>query len=374
MSYLANHGIRKFLTLNDFLIEDVDYMVRKSYEFKTNVMRSVPQVAKNGLMVLYFEKKSTRTRLSCTRAWTKLGGTVIDMSPQESNSHIKVNESIYDSFRVIAGMADCIVARVNDHSTLEEIARACEDACGKSGQSGKSGGKVFSPSPSPMVINALSDKFHPLQILADLLTMYEASLVDMKKKKGEGKNVVDMKNGATSATSLSTVRNVLKGTTVTWIGDSNNVFNSLITTLPRLDISVRICVPPRYPPKDYVLKMLLEQDMNNEIKEESIMLFDEPQEALEGARFVITDTWVSMGDEKEKEDRMEAFKGYQVNMDLVKRSKLHEDWRFMHCMPRKKEEVTDDVFYSDRSLVFEEAENRMWTAMALFYVMTTTRL
>ena len=297
-------------------------------------------------MVIYFEKKSTRTRLSCTRAWTAMGGSVIDMSPQGGNgSHIGVSESLYDSFRVIAGMADCILARVDEHDTLLEICRACDDA--KKATAGRN---------NPMVINALSDKFHPLQILADMMTIYENELADYDHTKP-----------------IPPVMDVLTGKTVTWVGDSNNVFNSLMTTLPRFGMKMRVCTPPEYPIRDELFTILLELDVAKEINDESIMMFDGPVEALENCDYVVTDTWISMGDEKDKEERIKNFDGYQINEDLMKKSKPHEHWKFLHCLPRKKEEVTDDIFYGEKSLVFSEAENRMWTAMSLFYIMTTMR-
>lgn len=325
----------KLFTLADLPKDDVTFLVKKAHDYKTNYLHeNVPQYARQSILVLYFEKRSTRTRLSCTKAWTKLGGTVIDMSPQDGKSHINVNESIYDSFRVIADMASCIVARVNSHETLDEIYRAANDSKAK-----------------PAVINGLSDKYHPLQILADLQTMYE----HVKKSDKEIK-----------------VEDALEDKNVTWVGDSNNVFNSLMTTLPRLGAKLRICVPAQYPFKWYLLDALERLETNGEIPEGSVILCDSPEEAVTGADFLITDTWVSMGDETEKAERLENFAGYQINKELIDAGKPKEDWRFLHCLPRKKEEVTDDIFYSDRSLVFEEAENRMWTVLAVFVCMLST--
>jgi ornithine carbamoyltransferase len=325
----------KLLTLADLPKEDIAFLIQRAHELKTDhKCLQVPQYARQSVLVLYFEKRSTRTRLSCTKAWTKLGGTVIDMSPQDGKSHINVNESIYDSFRVIADMSACIVARVHSHETLNEIYRAASDSKSK-----------------PSVINGLSDKYHPLQILADLQTMYEH--LERTKKS-------------------CNVPQVLQDITVTWVGDSNNVFNSLATTLPRLNVKLRVCVPPEYPFKWHLLDTLERLEMRGEIPTDSIVLCDSPEEAVYGADFVVTDTWVSMGDETQREERLQNFTGFQINRELIVTGKPKDDWRFLHCLPRKQEEVTDDIFYSDRSLVFEEAENRMWTVLAVFVCMLTT--
>lgn len=334
----------KLLTLADLPKEDIAFLIQRAHELKTDhKCLQVPQYARQSVLVLYFEKRSTRTRLSCTKAWTKLGGTVIDMSPQDGKSHINVNESIYDSFRVIADMSACIVARVHSHETLNEIYRAASDSKSK-----------------PSVINGLSDRYHPLQILADLQTMYEH--LERTKKSGITQALQEMCN----------VTRALQDITVTWVGDSNNVFNSLATTLPRLDVRLHVCVPPEYPFKWHLLDTLERLEMRGEIPTDSIVLCDSPEDAVREADFIVTDTWVSMGDETQKEERLQNFTGYQINRELIAAGKPKDDWRFLHCLPRKQEEVTDDIFYSDRSLVFEEAENRMWTVLAVFVCMLTT--
>ena len=339
---MTSDTVEKLFTLQDLSASDIDYIVRKSFTLKHNTISDdIPQYAMNRLMVLYMEKRSTRTRLSCTRAWTKMGGTVIDMSPGDGGSHIGKGESIYDSFRVIANMCDCIVARVYRHETLEEISRAVTDSKRK-----------------PIIINGLSDKYHPLQILADVLTMYEDTRHDLQRDPRD-KNDKPL------------VAEIMKGKVVTWIGDANNVFNSLVTTLPRLNMKMQVAIPEEYPIKDYIWDDLLKLQAKGEVQDDDIYLFDTPKYALEQTKYIITDTWVSMGDEEEKDARLRHFAGYQVNNDLIESSDIQPDWKFLHCLPRKKEEVTDDIFYSNKSLVFQEAENRMWTTMAvLIYKMT----
>lgn len=325
---------RTLLTLADYSVSDIEYILQQSYSYKYDKTASVPQIAKNALMVLYFEKKSTRTRLSCTRAWTKMGGTVIDLSPQDGKSHINTNETLYDSFRVISDMADCIVARVNSHETLHTIRKAALD-------SGK----------QPIVLNGLSDLYHPLQILADMLTLYEDVNIN--------KNTTNVR-----IHNRSSFSEVLTNLNVSWIGDSNNVVNSLLLTLPRFGVNMKICTPKQYPIKRFVLDQIHKDDFFSRLS-----FYDNPINALSDADYIITDTWVSMGDEHDKVERISHFNGFQINDILIKQSNVKDNWKFLHCLPRKKEEVSDEIFYSNRSLVFTEAENRMWTTMAVFHIL-----
>ena len=266
------------------------------------------------ILVLFFEKKSTRTRLSITAAWSRLGGTVIDMSPN-CGSHIGTNESLYDSFRVISEMSDCIVARVQHHKTLLDIQEAIDDSYNK-----------------PFLINGLCDKHHPLQILADILTMCE--------------NETDLSAGNTS------VKQILTGKTVTWIGDVNNVMNELVTTLPRFEMNMRVCTALHNSHNAVTYK---------------VTYMKSPVEAIQDANYIITDTWVSMGSYvADLEQKMKNFAHLRVDKSLILKGKPAEDYKFLHCLPRHAEEVSDDIFYSSSSLVFEEAENRLWTVMGVF--------
>jgi len=313
---------RKLLSLKELSSDHVNNLIRKAYLLKHARIPTLPY-AKNAVLVLYMEKRSTRTRLSCTVAWTKLGGTVIDLSPQDGKSHIDVNENLYDSFRVISDMADCIVARVNEHETLNTICKAANDSRRK-----------------PIVINGLSDQCHPLQILADMLTMYEDGMKDIY-----------------SFSELPDPLDILKNKSVAWIGDNNNVLRSLAVGLPMIGMNFKACIPADFA----------------ESARSLVQCVDTPVEALEGADYVITDTWVSMGDEHEKEVRMRHFAGFQVNEKLIEAGNPNVNWRFLHCLPRKKEEVSDGIFYGKRSLVFQEAENRIWTVLAVFaHLLTTT--
>lgn len=180
------------------------------------------------------------------------------------------------------------------------------------------------------VINALSDLHHPLQTLADLMAL-EDHFGD------------------------------LKGKTVAWVGDGNNVLHDLMLGGAKLGMNVRIATPPGYEPDAGVLettKALAAENGTADVFETTVA-----SEAVKGSDVVVTDTWVSMGEESEAEKKMKEFAGYQVNSDLM--SQANDGAVFLHCLPRHPEEVSDEVFYSDASLVFPEAENRMWTVMAV---------
>ncbi|KAI6079516.1 Ornithine carbamoyltransferase, mitochondrial [Aix galericulata] len=177
------------------------------------------------------------------------------------------------------------------------------------------------------VINGLSDLYHPLQILADYLTLQEHY-------------------------------GGLKGLTITWIGDGNNVLHSIMTSAAKLGMHLHIATPKGFEPDLRIMKITEQYSKEYGTK---LLLTTDPLEAANGANVLVTDTWISMGQEEEKERRLKAFQGYQITMQTVKSAA--PNWTFLHCLPRKPEEVDDEVFYSPRSLVFQEAENRKWTIM-----------
>jgi ornithine carbamoyltransferase len=205
-------------------------------------------------------------------------------------------------------MTSCIVARVGPHSDIAELAKTS----------------------SVPIINALSDAYHPLQAVTDILTISEA----FPK---------------------------LEGLKVAWVGDANNVLYDLLIACAKLGINVSVATPPEYPVDANILKISREAATSTGA---AIETFNKPEAAVKGANILVTDTWVSMGQESEKALRLKQFEGYQISMDLAKRGGAHKDWKFMHCLPRKPEEVTDEVFYSPKSLVFTEAENRLYAALA----------
>lgn len=219
-----------------------------------------------------------------------------------------VNESLYDTSVVISSMVSGIVARVGPHA---DIANLAKDS-------------------SVPVINALCDTYHPMQIIADFACISQ----------NLGHN--------------------LKGLKIAWVGDANNVLFDMCIGARKLGIDMSVATPKGYEIPKTIAKIIEQQDGQG-------MLFetDTPEEAVKGADIIVTDTWVSMGQEEEKAKRLKAFAGYQVTEEMAKRGGASENWKFMHCLPRHAEEVSDEVFYGKRSLVFPEAENRLWSAISV---------
>lgn len=203
------------------------------------------------------------------------------------------------------------------------------------------------------VINALSAQYHPTQILADLLTLVETYPTSGNKP--------------SSPSSLSS----LAGLKVAWVGDSNNILNDMLVSFPRLGIHLSVAAPKGYDRDEQVWGRMqdgidAERKKGGGVSVAGVEWTNDPSVAVKDADVIVTDTWISMGDEASKEQRLRDFAGFQVTEAMAKKGGAKPDWKFMHCLPRKAEEVDDDVFYSQRSLVFPEAENRKWTIMALF--------
>ena len=152
----------------------------------------------------------------------------------------------------------------------------------------------------------------------------------------------------------------LRPLTVAYVGDAANVLHDMLVTYPRFGHTLQIASPPKYRAPTPVWDRVVELGCDKKIQ-----WTDDPREAVQGADVVVTDTWISMGQEAEAAQRLQDFQGYQVTEELCK-GRAKDDWLFLHCLPRKKNEVDDEVFYGKRSLVFPEAENRKWTIMALF--------
>ncbi|KAF7426412.1 ornithine carbamoyltransferase [Pleurotus ostreatus] len=281
-------------------------------------------------VALLFSKRSTRTRVSAETAATLLGGQALFLGKEDIQ--LGVNESPRDTARVIGGMCQGIFARVGDHSEIEELAK-------------------YSPVP---VLNALSSLWHPTQILADLLTLHEHAHLFSPNNVTEYKSIDDKR-----WTALPELRPL----TVAYVGDSANVLHDMLVTYPRFGHSLRIASPEneRYRAPKAVWDRVVELECDKKI-----WWGADPKEAVHGADVVVTDTFISMGQEAEKEERLRDFQGYQVTEQLCKDGGANPDWKFLHCLPRKPHEVDDEVFYGPRSLVFPEADNRKWTIMSLF--------
>ena len=232
-----------------------------------------------------------------------------------------VNESLYDTSVVISSMVSAIFARVGPHSDIADLAKHS----------------------SVPVINALSDLYHPMQTIADFLTIYDVLKSHEQRSKSTGLG--------------------LEGLKIAWVGDASNVLYDLAIGAAKLGVQVAVATPKGYgiPSK---MRDIIEQSRGDAITA-TLTETNVPEEAINDADIVMTDTWISMGQEQEKAQRLEAFRGFQITPELVERGGARLGWKFMHCLPRHPEEVNDDVFYSPSSLVFPQAENRLYAAIAV---------
>ncbi len=304
---------RNLLTLLDYSPSDVLKILEISKEMKLLYYSGYRLINSHvgRVLMLIFEKPSTRTRVSLEVAGYELGMQVIYASPSELQ--LGRGEPIKDTVRVLSRYVDCIAARVYSHQSLEEMAK-------------------YSDIP---IINALSDKYHPLQALADALTIWEY--------KGR-----------------------LSGIKLAFLGDGNsNVSRSLVVIGSKLGWEVRIVGPRRYWPDSKLLK-----DVEDDCRKTgaNIILTEDVEEGVKNVDVVYTDVWVSMGFESEAQERIEAMRKYQVNMEIM--NIAGRDAIFMHCLPAKRgQEVTEEVLESDRSVVWDQAENRLHTAKAVLYLL-----
>ncbi len=256
---------------------------------------------KDRVLAMVFEKNSTRTRFSFDAAIRQLGGQGIIANA--ADMQLGRGEPIEDTARVLSRMVDAVMIRANRHDDVERFAQA---------------------STIP-VINGLTDKSHPCQILADLQTIEEH-------------------------------RGNVAGQTIAWVGDGNNVCASFIHAAPKFGYRLRIACPPQYHPDLYDLARAQQEGGE-------VLLMDDPKMAVASADVVVTDTWVSMGDD-DHEERMEAFDTYTVDERLMETAA--SDAIFLHCLPAHRgEEVTDAVLDGDQSQVWDEAENRIHAQKAV---------
>lgn len=290
--------MRHFLTLNDFGKDEILEMINLAREIKKEAKaRDFKPYLKDQKLAMIFEKSSTRTRVSFDVGMNELGGHALFLS--SSDIQIGRGEPIKDTARVISRMCDLIMARVNRHETLEEFAK-------------------FSRVP---VINGLSDKFHPVQLMADYLTMLEFDA----------------------------------GKCVAYVGDGNNIAHSWLMLASKLGLELRIATPAGYEPDGEILNLAMK---NAQISGAKIYITHNVKEAVSGADVVTTDTWVSMGQEAEKEKRLREFAGFCVDENLMKLAAPHAI--FLHCLPAYRGyEVSEAVFEAHADEIFAEAENRL---------------
>ena len=293
---------KNFLSSLDLSTKEVLYILELAKNFKN---RTLNIELKDKVLGLVFDKSSTRTRVSFQVAMSRLGGTSIDLNP--STSQIGRGEPIKDTARVLSRYCDVIAIRTFNQFDLEEYAK-------------------WSSKP---VINALTDLEHPCQALADFMTI--------KEEFGDFRNVV-----------------------LTFIGDGNNVANSLILCGALLGVEVRIACPKGYEPNSLVLKNAREIYKNKNM----LKITNDVNAAVSRANVIYTDVWSSMGEENQKEEKEKKFSGFIVDNDLV--SKAEKNAIILHCLPAyRSKEITDEVIESNRSRVFQQAENRMHAQQAL---------
>ena len=290
-------AIQHFLTLLDLPATDLKTIVKRASELKIN-----PNLAKNHsrkTLGLIFEKSSTRTRVAFEVAMNQMGGSSVFLTTD--SSQLGRGEPVADTARVLSRMTDCLAIRTFEHSKLENFAE-------------------YSKVP---IINALSDNYHPCQLLADVQTFSEH-------------------------------RGDISGKVVTWVGDGNNMCQSYINAATAFDFELRIACPDGYGPNSELISKYSNR----------VSLRKNPEEAVSGADLVVTDVWASMGQEQEQQSRIKEFINYQVTPELM--SLAAPEALFMHCLPAHRgEEVSANLIDASNSLVWEEAENRMHSQKAL---------
>jgi ornithine carbamoyltransferase len=292
--------MRHFLTLKDLSSEELQGLIQRAIELKSMQKNGeIYQPLKNKVLAMIFEKSSTRTRVSFESAMIQFGGGSIFLSPDDTQ--LGRGEPVEDSARVISSMVDAVMIRTFEHSKLETFAK-------------------YSSVP---VINALTDDYHPCQLLADMQTYREH-------------------------------RGSIAGKKVVWIGDGNNMCHSYINAAQQFGFELHIATPVGYEPDQRIV----------DAADATIKLFNDAVAAAEGADLIVTDVWASMGQEEEQRKREQAFAEFQVDSKVM--AAAAADALFMHCLPAHRgEEVTAEVIDGSQSVVWDEAENRLHAQKAL---------
>ena len=310
MSKIKNLNIKHFLSNSDISKNDFLYILDLAKNLKE---KKCEFSLSNKVLGLIFTKASTRTRVSFQVAMSRLGGTTIDLNP--TTSQIGRGELIKDTARVMSRYCDAIAIRSYDQNDLIE----------------------YSKWSSIPIINALTDLEHPCQALADFLTI--------KEEFGGFEELV-----------------------LSFVGDGNNVANSLILCGAILGIEVRIACPKGFKPNKEILNKAFEIDPNNKI-----VITHDPEEACFNSNILYTDVWSSMGEEDDKDNKDKSFAGYSIDNILLKKAK--KDAIVLHCLPAYRgKEITDEVIESQNSRVFEQAENRLHVQQALLATLFSEQL
>jgi ornithine carbamoyltransferase len=297
---------RDFLTLHDYTPEEVRYLLDFAGQLKAEHKAGIPHhILKGKGLGMVFQKSSTRTRISFEAGIAQLGGYGLFLSSRDLQ--LGRGEPISDTGKVISRYLDGIMIRTFDHAEVEELAEAADIP----------------------VINGLTDLLHPCQALADIMTIQEH-------------------------------KGVLSGLHLVFVGDGNNVAHSLAFAGAKTGMNVTICCPPGYEPDSQVM-VRAERDA---LKTGAKLQVTNDISSVEGANIIYTDVWASMGQEDEQQLRMDNFKGYQVNSDMVKMA--DPQVLIMHCLPAHRgEEITAEVIDGPHSVIFDQAENRLHAQKAI---------
>jgi len=298
--------MKHFLTLLDIPANDLDRLIQRATELKEMQHRGeIFEPLKNKVMSMIFDKSSTRTRVSFETAMHQFGGHAIFLSPRDTQ--LGRGEPVGDSARVLSSMVDIIMIRTFSHEMVE----------------------AFAANSSVPVINALTDQYHPCQLLADMQAYREH-------------------------------RGSIQGKTVTWIGDGNNMCHSYINAARQFDFKLNIATPAGYEPDANIMKAAGDR----------VFLTTKPEEAMEKSDLIATDVWASMGQEEEQKLREKAFSGFQVTSKLMQLA--NKDAVFTHCLPAHRgEEVTAEVIDGPQGIVWDAAENRLHSQKALLEYLFT---
>jgi len=292
--------LRHFLTLKDFTKEEILEIIDIAVDIKKDLRAGVyKKQLENQTLAMIFEKSSTRTRVSFETGMFQLGGHALFLSNRDI--HLGRGEPIADTAKVISSMCDMVMIRTFEHSMIEE----------------------FAANSKVPVINGLTDSYHPVQLLADYLTMLEYGINEKA--------------------------------VVAYVGDGNNMTHSWMFLAAKMGFSLRIATPKGYEVDRDVLEEALKMAKLSGAK---ITVMNDPKEAIKNATIVTTDTWASMGQEDEKEERVKAFDGYMI--DSLKMCLARKTAKFLHCLPAYRgQEVSAEIMELHSEIIFNEAENRL---------------
>ncbi len=291
---------KHFLSLLDLTSEELNNLIQRAIELKAELRAGKHNShLKNKVLGMIFEKSSTRTRVSFEAGMAQMGGHSLFLASRDTQ--LGRGEPIEDSARVLSSMVDIIMIRTYGHEIIERFAQ-------------------YSKVP---VINALTDEFHPCQLLADIQTYVEQ-------------------------------RGSIQGKTVCWVGDGNNMCQSYINAARQFDFELRIACPEGFEPDEELVKA----------NSGRVFITQNPSEAAKDVDLLVTDVWASMGQEEQQAERIKQFAGYQLNQELL--SKAASDALYMHCLPAHRgEEISAELMDSPDTVIWEEAENRLHAQKAL---------